>query len=265
MQALDLLNQGKLDEAIDAAIESVRNEPGNSGAREILAELFCLRGDLERADKQADTIVVQQPQSAMTAALLRQLIRAETSRRECWNDGRVPEFIGEPDEACKQTLAALVAMRTGNHEEAASILEQVDEQSSNLSGNCNGKSFDTFRDLDDCCTAIIEVCTSTGKYFWVPASRVHLAEFAPVSRPRDLVWRQCELTVDDGPTGVVYLPALYINSETSDDVAQRLGRATNWIENDGEPVRGRGQRTFLIGEEEVGIMEMQTLGISSPS
>jgi type VI secretion system protein ImpE len=265
MQALELLNQGKLDEAVDAAIELVRNEPGNAGHREILVELFCLRGDLERADKQADTIVVQQPQSAMTAALLRQLIRAETCRRECWNAGRVPEFIGEPDEVCRQTLSALVAMRSGNTQEATDILEQLDEQLAVLSGTCNAKSFENFRDLDDFCMGIVEVSTSTGKYFWVPASRIRLAEFAPISRPRDLMWRQCELSIEDGPTGVVYIPALYIHSETAEDVAERLGRATSWIEKDGEPVRGRGQKTFLVGEDELGIMELQTLEISMPA
>ncbi len=84
MHALQLLNEGKLDDAIAAAIQFVRENPAHAGAREILVELLCVQGDLVRADKQAEAILVQQPEAAMAATLLRQLIRAETARRECW-------------------------------------------------------------------------------------------------------------------------------------------------------------------------------------
>ncbi|MEZ6136671.1 MAG: type VI secretion system accessory protein TagJ [Pirellulaceae bacterium] len=263
MQALELLNQGKLDEAVTSAIEFVRNEPTNVGGREILSELFCIQGDLERADKQADTIVLQQPESAVTASLLRQLLRAETARRECWLRGRVPEFIGEPDEVCKQTLAAIVASRSGEHAEATDILAELAGHAEQLAGTCNGTPFTGFRDLDDFCVGIVEILTSTGKYFWVPSSRIRLAEFADVSRPRDLIWRQCELSVEDGPTGVVYIPAVYVNTHSSTDMAEKLGRATNWVEEGEQPVTGLGQRTFLVGEEEVGIMELKKLEINA--
>lgn len=259
MQALTLLNQGKLDEAAEAAIDFVRNKPGDVPGREILAELFCLRGDLERADKQCETILVQHPSAALSASLLRQLIRAETSRRECWRDGRLPEFIGEPGDVCQKTLAALLACRSGSLVEATEILADLQENQPSSTGSCNGTTFDEFRDLDDLCAGIWEVLTSTGKYFWVPLGRIVSAEFSPVARPRDLFWRQCNLTVKDGPEGVVYVPTLYIDTDLSQPSEERLGRATNWVEDEDAPVRGLGQRTFLVGDEEVGIMQIESL------
>lgn len=263
MQALNLLNQGKLDEAADAAIDFVRNNPGDAGGREILAELFCLRGDLERADKQCETLLVQQPAAALSASLLRQLIRAETARRECWHSGRLPDFIGEPGEVCKQTLAALLAIRSGEPVQASEILAELAEKQTPHSGTCNGQGFADFRDLDDLCAGLWEVLTSTGKYFWLPVERITNAEFSPVTRPRDLLWRQCTLSVADGPEGVVYIPSLYIDTDLSQPSDERLGRATNWVEEDDAPVRGLGQRLFLVGEEELGIMQIETIAFES--
>ncbi len=259
MQALKLINEGKLDEAIEAATAFVRNAPTNTGGREILAELFCLRGELERADKQSETIMLQQPDAAIRSSLLRQLIRAESARRECWQQGRIPEFLGQPDDACQATLKALIALRSGQPQEAVDELAQMEEALPARVGNCNGNPFTGFRDLDDMCLAIIEVLTSTGKYFWVPTSRVTSLEFEPVSRPRDLCWRQCQMSVDDGPDGVVYIPTVYVHTDSNCTPEEILGRATNWLEIPGEPVRGIGQRTYLVGDDELGIMELKSV------
>lgn len=263
MQALQLINEGKLDESIEAATEFVRNAPTNTGGREILAELFCLRGELERADKQSETIMLQQPQASMRSALMRQLIRAETARRECWNHGRVPEFLGEPDDVCHSTLKALVALRSNDAQGAVDELAKMEASMPARSGVCNDNPFVGFRDLDDMCQGILEVLTSTGKYFWVPTSRITTLVFEPVTRPRDLVWRQCQLSVNDGPDGVVYIPIVYSTTNAECSADEKIGRATNWLEIEGAPVRGIGQRSFLIGEEELGIMEIKSITFES--
>jgi type VI secretion system protein ImpE len=46
------------------------------------------------------------------------LLRAEIARRQYSRDGRVPEFLGEPTEALRAALAAGVALRAGEAEEA---------------------------------------------------------------------------------------------------------------------------------------------------
>lgn len=259
MQALELLNQGKLDDAVEAAIQFVRDNPAHSGAREILVELFCIQGDLVRADKQAEAILVQQPEAAMTASLLRQLIRAETARRECWQSGRVPEFIGEPDDSLKTALKALVAHRNEDPAEAHSLLSQLEERRTDRRGECNGKDFDDFRDADDFCANMLEVLTSTGKYYWISMDKVEKLQFEPVNRARDLIWRQCHLIVDEGPDGVVYVPTRYINTDHAKESPERLGHATDWLGNEGAPVMGIGQRLFLADEQELGIMEIESM------
>lgn len=100
--------------------------------------------------------------------------------------------------------------------------------------------------------------------------RIVSVEFLPVTRPRDLQWRQCKMSVQDGPDGVVYIPALYIDTvvgkpDSEAQAAEQLGRATSWIEKDGEPVRGQGQRLFLVGEQELSIMELAELEFTPAS
>ena len=84
-------------------------------------------------------------------------------------------------------------------------------------------------------------------------------ETQPLSRARDLIWRPARLEVRDGPAGDVYLPAIYVPdashaADTED--ALRLGRRTEWREAPGAPVRGLGQRTFLVGDDDVPIHEL---------
>jgi type VI secretion system protein ImpE len=115
----------------------------------------------------------------------------------------------------------------------------------------------------------VEVLTSTGKYYLVPAERVVSIEFRPIERPCDLIWRRAEMVVEDGPEGEVFLSATYpppppALAEVLDDTA-RLARKTEWVGGDGQPVRGVGQRCFLLGEESVGMLELERLDFSPAS
>jgi type VI secretion system protein ImpE len=67
------------------------------------------------------------------------------------------------------------------------------------------------------------------------------------------------MIVHDGPDGEVYLPALYAGSHAAAEDGLRLGRATDWAGGQGRPVRGSGQRTFLVGDEAKTLMEIQVL------
>ena len=81
--------------------------------------------------------------------------------------------------------------------------------------------------------------------------------------PRDLIWRQTHLLVQDGPEGEVYVPAIYANAGEQKTDQLRLGRMTEWVGGEGTPVLGMGQRTFLVGEEAKPIMEIETLSFEA--
>ncbi len=77
-----LFRAGKLDAAIDAANAGVRNNPADLGSRVLLAELLVFAGNLERADVILDAAAEIDPTAAIAIAEFRQLLRAETARRQ---------------------------------------------------------------------------------------------------------------------------------------------------------------------------------------
>ncbi|MCA9136978.1 MAG: hypothetical protein KDB00_09465 [Planctomycetales bacterium] len=259
---MELYEAGQLDQAVDASLALVKAKPADVGLRFQLAELSCIAGNLDRADKQLDTVSNQDPQAAIGAALLRQLVRAELARRECFFEGRVPEFLGEPSDKLKSHLQALTLSRSGDVAAAAAVLAPLAETKNlNQPIQVNGKEIDEIRDLDDLLSPVLEVHTTTGKYFWVDWNQILNLEIHPPKRPFDLLWRQASLSIQSGPDGEVYLPAIYLepDPDKENDANLRLGRGTDWVDSGVGIVRGRGQKMLLVGEDDMPIMELQSI------
>lgn len=259
MTASELYQAGQLTAAIQAAIDEVKKNPADVGRRAFFCEMLCFAGDLERADKQIDTIITQKPDAGVTASLFRQLIRAEQSRTEVLQQGRAPETLAAPTPSMELILQASLASREGRGADAAALLEQAEAARPVVKGTCDGTPFEGLRDLDDLTAGVCEVLTSTGKYYWIPWETIELIEFRAPEHPRDLLWRPAKMTVRGGPDGEVYLPVIYSGTATQDDDSLRLGRSTDWQGEEGGVIRGVGQRTWLIGEEDRPLLSLQTL------
>jgi type VI secretion system protein ImpE len=261
-EAGKLFREGKLADAITAANAAVRKSPSDIGARVLLAELLLFAGNTDRVDVVLDACADLEPAAAVVVAEFRQLLRGEIARRQLFSEGRVPEFLGEPNAAQRLALAALVALRGGDAAEAAKLAGQAEEARIHPSGSLADAPFDDMRDADDMLATCFEVITTTGKYFWISPERVATLECHPVKRPRDLFWRRATMQVSDGPDGDVYLPTIYpplqADRELSD--ALRLGRATDWLQiGDNGPTRGLGAVTLVVGEEPRTWLEMGAL------
>jgi len=251
----DFFRSGKLSEAIAAANAAVRKAPADLGARVLLAELLLFDGNYERADVILDAAGEIDPAAVMVVAEFRQLLRAEMARRQLRRDGRVPEFLGEPTPALAASLAARVAFRAGDFAAAAEHAAVAEALRPRVSFRHGDASFDDLRDACDLHIGLVEVLTTTGKYFWIPTERIESAIFHPPKRPRDLCWRRVTMTVQDGPEGEVYVPAIYGAGDGNATAAApgcKLGRVTEWIEHPGLVV-GAGQRMLVMGEEAIAL------------
>jgi type VI secretion system protein ImpE len=264
MDAKDLYATGRLAEAIDAAGADVKRRPGDVGKRAFLCELLCFAGQFDRADKQLEAILQQDPLAAMEVATLRQLLRAEQARQQFYLEGRVPEFLDQPNERLKRHLEASILLREGPAREAAEMLRQAEARRPAVRGVSDGAPFDDLRDVDDLTASFFEVLTTTGKYYWIPMEQVEQMEFQPPKRPRDLLWRSVHMIVRNGPDGEVYLPTIYAGAPSETDDRFRLGRMTDWRGGGDIAVRGVGQRVFLIGDQDKSILELEKLSIDEP-
>nr|WP_321983781.1 type VI secretion system accessory protein TagJ [uncultured Lichenicoccus sp.] len=252
-----LYRQGRLEDAVIAANAAVRAAPGALAPRILLAELLLFAGNLERADRILDAAGDADPSAALVVAEFRQLLRAEMARRQWRLEGRVPEFIDEPTPCLQASVAARIAWRTGDAGSAARHAAEAEALRPRVAGRLDAVAFDDLRDACDLHIGYLEVLTTTGKYFWIPLERIESATFHPPLRPRDLFWRRATLAISGGPDGEVYSPALYGNDETR-EASLRLGRASDWIEQDGLVV-GQGQRTWLVGDEASVMLSMASL------
>lgn len=259
MEAKDLFAVGQLTEAIAAAAAAVKKHPGEVPRRTFLSELLCFAGDFDRADKHLDAVGLQDPAIALNITMFRQLMRGELARKQVFEEGRLPEFVGLPSDELKLRLEALVQCRVRRHDEAARLLEQAEAQRPRVGGVADGAPFDDLRDLDDLTSSFLETVTANGKYYWIPLDRVQKLEFRKPERTRDLLWRSVHMVVRDGPDAEVFLPVLYAGSYAEPDERIRLGRCTEWRGQEGQPVRGVGQKMFLVGEEGKPIMEFKEI------
>jgi len=259
MEIKELLSAGQLQESVAAATQKVRENPFDVDARSLLVECLILADEFDRADKQLDTIAYQHPEMVTGVSLLRQLIRGEMARQEFFLQGRVPEFVDLPDESIQEMIRASIFLRSGEMASAFEVYEKVEEGRAPTKGSCNGESFDDFRDLDDQLGQIIEVLTSTGKYFWIPVSMIKKIEFRPIERPIDMKWRRAYVeTTKENLDGEVYIPGIYVAAENKEDDV-KLGRTTDWLGSETEPFRGVGQKMFLVGEDSINLMDVQEI------
>jgi type VI secretion system protein ImpE len=260
MSAGEHFQAGRLQEAIAAQNEEVRQHPEDAGRRAFLVELLCFTGNLTRADTLLDTVAHQHPKLAVGMSLFRHMIRAEQARQQFYTDGRLPEFLEQPTPLLRLHLEASIRLREGQPAEAVRLLAEAEAQRPKLHGICDGQRFDDWRDLDDLTAGFLEVLATNGKYYWIALDRIERLQFHVPELARDLLWRGAHLTCrGGGPDGEVWVPALYAGTHAEADDRLRLGHLTDWRGGNGTPVRGVGQRIVLVGSEARPIMEIKEI------
>ncbi|NTJ44604.1 nitrogen fixation protein [Agrobacterium larrymoorei] len=256
-----LLDDNQLDDATVLARDHVKSKPSDKEGRHIYIDLLILAGEYEKADAQCNLAATFSPQDSVGFSLLRQQLRAMAARDAWFETGAVPEFPNGPSVLDHLAIKANVSARNGDTADAATALAELDEKRGEVAITLNGKPANDIRDLDDRVPHALEVLTNGGRYLWIDYSRIESLSIAPMNRPRDLAFRDAELTLRDGAIASVLIPAIYHGS--SGDVALLLGRETQWSE-DGDPlVTGRGQRCLLIGDDLVSFHEITTLSVPS--
>jgi type VI secretion system protein ImpE len=249
MDAKELLDAGRLAAAIEQLNQEVRAHPADPKLRTFLFEMLCFAGDYERAQRQLEVLGQLDSRSESGTLAYRGALAAERARAAVATENQLPVFLLEPPAFASLYLAALHRLREGNAAEARAVLLEAMEAEPARGGNTDGLPFASFADADPFLAPFLEVIIND-RYIWVPFVQIKRFAIERPRRLRDLLWAEATLETIDGPSGNVLLPVLYAGSFRHPDEQVRLGRATDW-ENLGENlVRGRGQRIFLIDDNE---------------
>ena len=258
-----LISSGQLACALNHALSELRVDPLNAQMRAVYVELLCIAGELDKADAQLDMIVRQHPDFLLGAVNVRQLIRAETARRDFYQGGMTATLFGEP----APMFSALLKLRLAMHEQdiagatlAAGEMEQLRPQ---VAIACGDKCHTDIRDLDDSLGGYLELFGTDGKYYLAGFEQVASLKLHPVKSLLDTIWRRVDISIVDGPQGEAFLPMIYVANPVADagvaadvDPLIQLGRATNWHEHSDRLITGTGQKMLLLGEQAIALSEV---------
>jgi type VI secretion system protein ImpE len=228
MGAKELFQAGKLDEAVKALGVEVRDNPTDVRRRTFLFELLCFQGEYDRAEKHLHILADANKDAQMGAVLYFSSLHAERVRQDLFAKKEFPH-------------APVSGAERG--------------------GTVDGRPFENMEDGDPRIGARLELFAA-GAYLWIPLEHVESIEIQEPKRLRDLLW--VPALVRTGPAfrgtelGEVLLPVLAPFSAKRADDAVRLGRATEWDEQDDLSVPF-GQKVFLFDGEEVPLLDIRKI------
>ena len=227
MQARQLFQSGKLDEAIEALGAEVRDNPTDAQRRAFLFELLCFAGNYDRAEKQLGVLAGAGKNSEMGALLYHAALHAERLRQELFENRNFP-----------QSAARVVG------------------------GTLNGKPFQTLTDADPRIGPRLELFAA-GQYTWLPFEHVASIRIEAPKRLRDLLWTPAIVRPAETFTGLemgeVLLPVIAPLTWQQPDGNLRLGRVTEWYELDDGAQVPFGQKLLLVDGEEFPMLELREL------
>lgn len=255
MDAKQLFQECKLDEAIQQVTDEIRKSPTDAALRTFLFDLLCFQGNVDRAVKQLDLIASASADSQTAAMAFRGVLFAEESRRKVFAGEEKPKAFIDPPEYVERHLEAVGLLAKGDHAAANQILSDAETARSEITGKRGDETFGDIRDCDDVIGPMVEFIFQSD-YFWVPLEQVMQLSIEPPTQSRDLIWAPAKITLIDGMPRGGYVSALYIGTHESADAEVRMGRKTEWVEQDNAPVRGIGQRMMLVGEDAFGLLEL---------
>ncbi|MCC6128365.1 MAG: virulence protein SciE type [Acidobacteria bacterium] len=268
-QIKELLDQGRLSEAVAAAVDDVRANPSDIPLRLTLFEVLCLNGEWDRAGKQLEVVGHQSTESAMGVQLYRANMAAEKKREDVFKGKARPTVPGGTVPAHVEfQLAALREIAAGQFAEARRLLDAAEEERPAISGSVAGRRFEDFRDYDDRYGGVLEVIRGSD-YYWVPFGLIKSLSVEAPKKLRDLVWAPARLEDREGNKTELFLPVRYPASESHADSAIRLGRMTSWSEAGPDISVGHGMHMFLTDEADMGLLELGRIefdeGANAPS
>ncbi|MFN7945858.1 MAG: type VI secretion system accessory protein TagJ [Blastocatellia bacterium] len=253
----ELLNQGRLADAITAATSAVKARPTEMSARTTLFELLCFAGEWSRAEKQLEVIAHQDVKSAIGVQAYHNNIKAEQARQRLFSDGLKPHFLTEPAAYVKLHLDAVNRLREGHTSEARALLDRAEEERPALAGTLDGQTFSDFRDVNDLTGPVLEVIVQDN-YTWVPFEQIRRIEVREPKQLRDLLWTMARIETE-AISGEVFIPALYADSSRHPNDQVRLGRMTDYRQLGDDLYTAVGLRLFLVDDEEKSLPEVKVV------
>jgi type VI secretion system protein ImpE len=242
--------------------EQVRAKPADSRLRVFLFQLLCVTGQWDRALNQLGVASNLDPEVLAMAQTYEAAVRCEAIRDEVFAGKKSPLIFGQPEQWLALLIESLLVAGGGERERSAELRALAFEAAPGSSGDVDGRPFEWIADADSRLGPVLEAVIN-GRYYWVPFSRLVRIDFEPPEDLRDLVWVPAHLQFENGGESVALIPTRYPGSAASPDGLIVLARKTVWEEIGPDAHRGFGQRVFATDSEDVSILDVRSLTLST--
>lgn len=262
LPAAETLRSGNPEDALAQLQEQVRKNPANSQYRVFLFQLLAVLGHWDRALNQLKVLGDMDASTLAMVATYREALHCEAYRQDVLAGKRTPLVLGDPEPWMALSFEALRLQGEGQWDKAAEVRAQALEQAPTTAGKLNGEPFAWIADADSRLGPMLEAIVS-GKYYWIPFSRLRSLQIEPPSDLRDIVWTAAQVTFANGGETIALLPTRYAGSEQDPDNRIKMARITEWHEKPGQTFLGRGQRLLATDQGEYALMDVRSLELET--
>ncbi|WP_067216827.1 type VI secretion system accessory protein TagJ [Marinomonas gallaica] len=265
----ELYDQGDLSSALTHAKTFVRDNPESNEGRSLLLQFYLFVGEVDKAISQL-TILEKEYQddlpSFMTLKVMAEMLKADNQRRAFFSSLTTMPALNEAHEAFLQPSFALMKGVADGSMTKDQAQELLADRPQPLFECKSGEETLTGEliEPDDLTAFALEVFVANQGYAWLPWQEIQSIEFFPYEKPIDLLYRKAmvHLLPQDGEEAQpmhVFVPTIYAGTSSTDTQAS-LARATDWDAcPTTEIVTGIGQKCWLIGDDLVPILQIQSL------
>jgi type VI secretion system protein ImpE len=242
-----LLRAGDLDGARRALVEVVRSKPSDEGARMFLFQLLSIAGEWDKARTQLNLLAQLSPEAQMLSVAYGQAVDAERTRAEVFaGKARMQQLVAS--DWAEGLVDAIEHYANGRVSEGDAARDRAFDAAPDTPGTLDGADFDWIGDADSRFGPTFEAIVG-GRYGLIPFDAVASIKSEGPKDLRDTVWYPVQIAFRSGQSVAAMLPARYPGSETSDDVHERLGRATGWRDTPWGQA-GSGQHLWMLSTDD---------------
>ena len=252
------LKSGDPDAALAALQALVRARPADVKLRIFLFQLLCVLGDWNRAIRQLKVCGELDPGALQMAQAYREAIICEVYREKVFAGDKAPLVFGEPQEWLAWLIEAQKMLAKGEVAAAAELRARAFDAAPATTGDMDGIPFDWIADADMRFGPVLEAVVN-GRYFWLPFAQISSITFDPPTDLRDAVWTAATIRLANEGSVVALVPTRYPGSGQTGTSAEKLARATSWVDVGSETFVGTGQRLLSTDAGDVALLDARLI------
>jgi type VI secretion system protein ImpE len=251
---MSLVRSGRLAEALAAAEGAVRSNPTHAGHRISLAEVCLVLGDWERARVHAGVAGDLEATHQVFVDLVDACGACEVVRAGVLSGKLTPMIFGEPESWMARQVELCMAIGQGAADRVAGL---ASEAGPTVRARIDGVVAEGLADSDSRLGMMLEAFVG-GRYYWVPMTRVGAVVLEKPSSLWNLAWTTVVMKLTNGGEVPCVMPVRY--PFVGADAPERLlARVTEWSPGAGGAWIGHGQRTWLGGDAQFGMLDARRL------